>query len=187
LKHIGSAIKSFAESWWAIAAIALLTTGVVYQHWNVTHPSRIRDIVTAGEHLPSVLLEGLDRQPITLDWSVDSRSTVLYVFAPSCPWCARNLDAIRALVDDASSRYRFVGISLTRDGLSDYLEKTQYQFPIYVADRGAERLKLRGTPETIVVSPAGRVVKVWLGAYGPATASDISKTFAVNVSAIPLR
>jgi len=93
--------------------------------------------------------------------------TVLYVFRPSCIWCARNEGSIHALSRGASKRFRFIGVSLTSDGLAEFLTAHQFEFPVVtnLAPNVRAQYKLTGTPETIVVSPAGRVLKVWSGAY----------------------
>jgi hypothetical protein len=59
----------------------------------------------------------------TLDYSNVQVPTVLYVFTPQCSWCAKNVDNLRTLIADSGHGYRVVGISLTTQGLKEYLEK----------------------------------------------------------------
>jgi hypothetical protein len=92
--------------------------------------------------------------------------TVLYVFTPTCGWCERNLDNIRALRSQSTGRYEFIGVSLTPDGLDDYLKRAELGMRIVIGDDGFRRLyKIASTPTTIVVSAQGKVEGVWAGAY----------------------
>jgi hypothetical protein len=93
---------------------------------------------------------------------------------------------VKALIEGASPSYRFIGVSLIRDGLVEYLTKARLQLPVYVANSATRALKLRGTPETIFISSQGIVKKVWLGAYSGKTSTDIENTFAVKLPAVHL-
>lgn len=174
-------LRKFAESWWSIIVIASLTGGIIYQRWEFTH--RVAPpVLAAGERPPAPVLEDLQRNRAPFTWASDGRPTVVYFMSPTCVWCKRNLESIRALAVAASDKYRFVGISSTRDGLREYLEKAQYPFPVYFADAAASReLKLSVTPETILVSAEGVVVNDWRGAYGPDVVSSIQEVFGVTL------
>src|SRR5665213_3539439 len=41
----------------------------------------------------------------------NGKPTVLYIMAPTCHWCAENIENIRALAKAAGSQYGFIGIS----------------------------------------------------------------------------
>lgn len=172
-------LRKFAESWWSIVVIAGLTGGIIYQRWEFSH--RLAPQMWAvGERPPAPVLEDLQQNRATFTWASDGRPTVVYFMSPTCIWCKRNLESIRALAVAASDKYRFVGISSTRDGLPEYLEKAQYPFPVYFADATARKaLKLSVTPETILISSEGVVVNDWRGAYGPDVVSSLHEVFAV--------
>jgi hypothetical protein len=57
--------------------------------------------------------------------------TVLYVFTPPCVWCARNADNFKSLANRESADYRFIGISLSEQGLTDYVAKNNLTLPVY--------------------------------------------------------
>ena len=105
--------------------------------------------------------------------------TVLYFFTPSCKWCVRNLDNVRALAKVAEAgRFRLIGISLSSaDGLNEYVIKEQLHFPIYFdASAGAMAAYVTGvTPETLVVSREGKLERSWRGAYGGAVKSQVEE------------
>jgi hypothetical protein len=137
-------------------------------------------MLAVGERPPAPVLEDLKQNRSPLNWKSDGRPTVVYFISPTCPWCKRNLESIRALAAAASDKYRFVGISSTLDGLPEYLEKAQYPFPVYFADATARKaLKLSVTPETILISSEGVVVNDWQGAYGPDVVSSLQDVFGV--------
>jgi len=77
------------------------------------------------------------------------------------------MDNFKALVDQENSQYRFIAVSLSRHGLAEYVAKNDLNLPVYT-DLSAETqkaYKLGGTPQTIVVSPEGRLLQNWGGAY----------------------
>jgi peroxiredoxin len=108
---------------------------------------------------------------------------VLYVFTPQCPWCSRNLDNLRALVSQKRDSYRFIGLSLTDDGLTEYLARNKLDLPVYVtpAEETKQEYKLGNTPQTIVISPGGKVVQNWVGAYAGPKQAEVENFFGVKL------
>ena len=104
--------------------------------------------------------------------------TVIYVFRPGCPWCERNEKAINFLNTQVSKRYKLIGLSLSDDGLTEFLKAHPVSFPVYhnLSPSAVAALHLGTTPETIVVSPTGRILASWNGAYLGAT-KVVSKGF----------
>jgi hypothetical protein len=96
----------------------------------------------------------------------DGKPTVLYIMAPTCPWCAKNIENIRALANAAGSEYRFLGVSNTPKGLADHLEAKPLPFPVYAVDMDhlPKGFDPGPTPQTVLVGADGRVEKVWRGA-----------------------
>ena len=136
-----------------------------------------------GDKVPSLTAKDPQGQTAVLDYGGTNLPTVLFVITPSCGWCAKNMANMKALADKASTRYRFVALSLSPDKLADYVVKNQIQFPVYT-DLPFEPIrdyKLGGTPETIVVSPEGEVLKVWSGAYADDMQKDIESYFGVSL------
>lgn len=176
---------AFAQSWWPVMIIALLVSAVLFQQWHYTHPSP-PPLLQVGDQIPAAIsLETARRQPAKIEWKADSRPTILYVFRPDCIWCARNLEAERTVAEQASG-YRFIGLSTTADGLTEYLDRNHLTFPVFADPnaRSAKLLKLSITPETIVISPDGIVQKVWLGAYLGENAKSVEKMFGVKLPAV---
>lgn len=179
--------KKIADSWWPILAIALLLAGINYQRWQYTHPKTVSPIQT-GDRITRVALETTDKHKVWLDWSDDSKSTVVYLFTPTCAWCKRNLEAMRTLANSAST-YRFIAISLDEAGVKDYIAANHLTMPVYIATDTASKRQLgaRGTPSTLVVSPQGIVAHYWRGVYYGKTAEEIQKAFGVRLPAVALK
>ena len=176
-------VASFTQSWWAVAVIAALMSVILYQRWQGGHPARPQAL-RVGEHLPAIMFESMEGQPVRIVWETAAGPTVLYAFTPGCTWCKRNTESLRALADGASPQYRFIGVSLAREGLKDYLDTARFKFPVYIAAAERGRLKLSVTPETIVVSPNGTIAAVWLGAYRISNAASIAQHFGFKLPVV---
>jgi peroxiredoxin len=111
------------------------------------------------------------------------KTVVLYFFRPKCHWCATNIENIRSLSVQRSSDIRFIGIATTGEGLSASLEKLPLPFPVFVIDDPSElrQVDLLGTPQTVEISPSGKVVNNWVGAFQPSTSAAIEKRFAIRL------
>lgn len=111
------------------------------------------------------------------------RPTVLYFFQPGCSWCERNHEAIVALHEQKSDAFRFVGVSLSDIGLSEYLERQPLPFDVVT---GLPRdilatYQLGGTPRTMVIGPDGLITGNYFGAYFGSTARSIDREFEVDL------
>jgi peroxiredoxin len=172
--------------------LAMLVASVLI---NVTLAHKLRHFNDLVGPLPDHLLksgtlapsfEAVDlrgqAQLITYD-KQGSRSTVLYVFTPPCPWCARNMDNIEALADKAGTQYRFVALSLSAEGLADYVSTNEFKLAVYsgLSPETVKTYKLGSTPQTIVISPEGKVLQNWIGAYTGDQKSQVEAFFHVTL------
>lgn len=137
--------------------------------------------------LPAALqLVTAEGKPVTISFASDTRPTVLYVLSPLCEWCRRNEKDMRELVGATRHSFRYVGLSSVPNGLKQYIAKGEAPFPVYYVKSQALRRKLgiMGTPETIVVSPKGRVVRVWEGAYLKSNLKKVDAFFGVKLTGV---
>lgn len=137
-----------------------------------------------GSQLLEIAGETADGQSALVSMGRDHKPTVLYVFSPTCVWCARNLNNIRALVRLRSADFRFVGLSLSQsDKLGAHLRQSSPGMESIAIPDVAEatQLRLGATPETIVIGSNGTVQKNWIGAYSGATLGDIQSYFRVSL------
>jgi peroxiredoxin len=146
---------------------------------HVKGESKLRE----GDSVPAITATDMNGSAVTLDYKGENLPRVLYVFKPSCTWCTRNLPNVKTLADNTRNKYQFIGLSLSRDKLQDYVASHGFNFPIYsdLSQAIIGAYKLGGTPETIVISPEGQVLKRWLGAYNGAIQRQIEEFFNVNL------
>ena len=62
-----------------------------------------------GTIVPTISAKDMDGADVRLNWDSDYRPTVVYFFAPTCGWCARNLANIKRLIEMRHLDYRFDG------------------------------------------------------------------------------
>jgi len=125
----------------------------------------------------------MDGKPLTISYDGTNKPTVLYVISPSCIWCRRNQANINKLMDSKAGDFRFIGLSLGDSGLKEYIEEHHFKFPVYTGlkEETIRLLGLGGTPETIVVSPEGKILKVWVGAYVERLRPEVEAFFGVEL------
>ena len=139
-----------------------------------------------GETVPAVEAHSVLGERMTLSYADDSRPTVLYVFAPGCGWCQKNAESIRSLFAAHGKDYRFAGVSLDDSDLNSHVGTGALPFPVYgkIPASVRERYKLGPTPQTIVISPQGKVLANWPGAYVGNTQTQVEAFFGVKLPQI---
>lgn len=93
-----------------------------------------------------------------------SEGLVLYVISPVCPYCEQDCNNIRSIAAK-KQKTRFVGLSTQGRNLDTFLRGCQLPFPVYVASSSslADPSDLNVTPQTIVFSSEGAVLRNWVG------------------------
>jgi peroxiredoxin len=136
-----------------------------------------------GDAVPDIVGYAVDGHEQTLKYSEVNVPTVLYVFTPQCGWCRKNIENLRALINNSGTRYRVVGISLTSVDLAAYLDHEHLVFPVYtgLTDATKAAYKLGGTPTTIIVSPNSTVLKAWSGVYEEPVRTEIQGFLKVRL------
>jgi len=177
------------------ATVSMTVALVVSVTLNVLLAHRVRSLVhqrsarvaeyqlKIGTTVPAITAQRLAGQQEIISYQETNQPTVLYIFTPGCLWCARNIESFKTLAKKESSQYRFIGISLSEQGLADYVAKNDLKLPIY-SRLSAETLKtykLGSTPETIVVSPESRVLEDWAGAYAGDQQSQVEAFFRISL------
>jgi len=140
-----------------------------------------------GKALPPLPVQDLQGHKQVVQYDTGA-PVVLYVFAPSCGWCNRNAPNIAALARAKSSAFRFIGLSLTSRDASTFVRQHGMDFPVYVTTDQAvfTSLGLGSTPQTLVVSSAGRVMKNWVGAYDGELRSEIETFFGMGLPGLTI-
>lgn len=139
-----------------------------------------------GDLVPPIQANDLDGHTVTVDYSASSLTTIMYIFTPNCSWCTRNIENIKTLLDQTAGTYRFIGLSLSKDKLRDYVSQNDLSFSVY-CEASAEAIsayKMGGTPRTLVVSTEGRILKNWFGAYRGNLKREVEEYFKVSLPGV---
>lgn len=135
-----------------------------------------------GERIAQLTVKRLDGTEQAISFSDTDRPTVLYVFSLTCVWSRRNADRVQALAKATSSTHRFIGLSL-RDVVDAPLDAEQQKlgFSVFkgVSSETVKSMGLGSTPQTIVVSPQGIVLKNWVGFYDGELKNQVESYFRV--------
>lgn len=186
--------KGLARRLWSVEAFltALLVCSVALNVYLTFKVKRYENVVSSlkgegslavGSSVPSIEAKDLDGRTATLAFNGEGAPTVLYVFRPECGWCERNSQSVNALAAQAGDKYRFVGLSLSSKELKEYAARHGIKFPVYtdLPFSVTSAYKLSGTPQTIIVSPDGRVVRNWMGAYTGEFQHEVESFFGVSL------
>lgn len=161
----------------------------VYLGWSVASLKN----TLAARAKPPELAEGMLVQHIvvsdlygeqqSLSLTDTGKPTVLYVLSPACKWCERNMQNIRVLASLRGESFRFIALSLDEKNLDEYVAGNHFTFPVYKRPTPdtIRELGLESTPQTIIVSPDGRVAKNWVGAYGERLRPEVEAYFGVEL------
>ena len=171
-----------------VALVASLALNVLLAHkvrsLTNAQSARIADrLLTVGAVVPPITVTRLGGQQEVVSYQGSNEATVLYIFTPSCVWCARNLDNFKTLLNQKSSQYRVIGLSLSDEGLPEYVANNGLNLPIYfsLSKETKDAYKLSGTPQTIVISPEGKVLQDWAGAYVGDQKTQVEAFFHVSL------
>jgi peroxiredoxin len=145
--------------------------------------SRQDRLLKIGTMVPPIAAKRLDGEPGLISYQGAQQSTVLYIFTPPCSWCGRNMENFKTLLDKGRGQYHFVGLSLSEKDLTEYVEKNDLKLPIYsgLSPETLTTYKLGNTPQTIVISPEGKVLQDWAGAYVGDLRSQVEAFFHVTL------
>ena len=165
----------------------LLGTLLAVSNWRLVRENRRLDAevhlyeslrhTQVGAVLPALHGKGLDGQDLTVSYADVSRRTLLMVFSPTCPHCKRNwpewLDVARNAPDN-----RVVFANVGGPLPPNFSDLYSFDSAPVIAEASPESIlqySLLEFPLTILISPAGRVERVWVGELAPADVSDIKK------------
>jgi peroxiredoxin len=138
-----------------------------------------------GDQAPPIQGKDVTGQPITVMHIGSDAPSIIYIFTPSCKWCTRNLSNIKTLLAQTRENHRFIGLSLSSDGLKEYATQHDLVFPIYTDLTGNSASAYKGgTPRTLVVSPGGTILKSWFGAYTGELQREVEEYFKIRLPGV---
>lgn len=156
---------------------------------NVLQAQRIRALVSPIPNTPAaigrtaVLVEGFSRSGVArLAALKGSLPTVLYFFSPTCVYCERNWDNVKALEAGGKGRYRVLMVTTSRN-TDSYLRARGLTIDVIEGITEATRngLGLSATPETVVVSAEGLITHVWSGPFSARPKRQIEQLLDVSL------
>jgi peroxiredoxin len=171
------------DGWFVLALLAISLAANVYLGTKATfsHGAAAPALV-AGMKAPRLYAEEINGTKVAIDWSSDTRPTLLYVFSPSCVWCQRNFANFEALSRARKSDFRIIGLSTSSEGLKKYVEEHKLGYTVYTnPDFAKDRDLLRGTPTTFLISPEATIKEVWGGAYTGSMKEQIEARLGVKL------
>jgi peroxiredoxin len=139
-----------------------------------------------GELLPTLNGSDIYGNRLSLRYNEERRKTVLFVFSPRCIFSLEIMpewqEVIHAINKDA---FRMVGVTTIIEGTREY-----------AADQGLSAMPILArpdpdvkdayhfarTPQTILISPEGKIEKVWLGPIRKEQQGEIEQALGVKLS-----
>lgn len=139
--------------------------------------------LSEGDNVPNIVGRDVNGAPAEINIKERHMKTILYVFRPDCQWCERNLGNLQELVLHLPNGYRLIGLSLSNEGLAKYVQEKRLSFPIHteLAFDVTAAYKLGATPQTIIISEDGKVLKQWRGAYVENTRQEVERYFGIQL------
>lgn len=139
-----------------------------------------------GTSVQPLKVNSLEGRQEVISYADSQVPIVLYVFTPECAWCTRNLDNIKSLASQKQGAYRFIALSLANNGVKEYATQSRLDLPIFIglSEEARQEYKLGTTPQTIVVSPEGKILQNWIGAYVGRQQAEIESFFGVHLPGI---
>jgi hypothetical protein len=184
----------FGTIWRAIGSHAVWTLLIVSLGLNLLQNQRLQGTAHAreqlplpGTRLPAIDVVSAGAQEMRLEYNAQSLPTILYYFSPSCGWCERNWNSVSALERATRGRYRFVAVT-TAGETARRDRASRLPVPTYWGLSESQRLahEFAGTPHTVAVSPDGRVLQSWSGAYVRNVRVDVERYFQVQLPEVKL-
>jgi len=142
-------------------------------------------VLKEGSLISSLDVSDLSGRTLRINLASRGLPTLLYVLRPTCIYCERNAITVNKLARQVRGRYQLVGLSLSTAGLGEFVANHHIEFPVYtgVSESVRHEYGLNNTPETILVSPDGRVEKVWFGAYTDDVGVGIERALNIRLLA----
>ena len=141
-----------------------------------------------GSQVPTINAKDLAGDSYSIEYSNVGIPTILYIFTPECSWCLRNLQNIKTIASQTSGKYRLIGLSLSSKKVKDYVAQNNLDFLILtdVTSETLKAYKFGGTPQTLIISPEGDVLKNWNGAYMDNLKKEVDEYLQVNLPGLPV-
>jgi hypothetical protein len=153
--------------------------------------AHLREIVRsiqAGRSLPKVKAPPFNAKSMdgsTITFAFPREMLILYAFSPTCVWSRRNHPNAVSLSKKLGSRADFVAVSLidSKTLLETYVTEHRSSFPVLFAVTPALKkdLQMGITPQLLVLSPVGELLKVWSGPFVDRNREEIETFLHIKI------
>lgn len=141
-----------------------------------------REVLKVGSQMQPAEVVSANKSTEHLRYSDTTLPTVVYVMSPECVWCRRNTQNMNALVAQSGRSYRVVIVSSQGDGIDNFRRAYGVTANIWpLAANVDNALRELPTPTTLLVSPTGKILAKWSGAFGDSVRTDIQKQLNVTL------
>ena len=126
----------------------------------------------------------LDGNTKTIEYGRDRRRTLLLVFTPTCPWCAKNWPNWAAIVKSVDpAGVRIVAVDLSSTVTKEFA--LEHELPVESVlyrpePKDVRDYKLTLTPQTLLIDRNGVVEKVWTGLFDSEQQPEITSALSLS-------
>jgi hypothetical protein len=110
---------------------------------------------------------------------------LLYVFRPGSGFVATNTSPMRVLWEHLQKRYEFVGISLQKEQLDEFLAANQLPFEVLIFknyhDPTLKSYGFGASPALYLISVNGKIERAWGGVLVGPTKVDVEAFFGLKL------
>jgi hypothetical protein len=185
-RQIAQEVRS---TWSALTQHGVIVIVVLSLVVNVVQDQRLRALSlparpqTARDRITTIDVVDHAGVPVRVAFGADTRATILYFFSASCRWCEVNWQAVAELERAVGDRYRIVALS-TSASIAPVIDRHRLTFAVYggLPETVRRALGFGGTPHTVVVSPEGRIVQSWVGAFRGNVRRQLERHFGVRLT-----
>jgi len=166
-----------------VAFVGLMGGNVLLLRQNRELTQAVREyhaqlVLQEGMRVPTLAGQTYRGDRLAVEYGRDRPKTVLLVYSPTCPVCEENWPNWSPLIKAAEhSRTRIIAVDLTGKSRADFLAAHGLNNVPVIASPSPEAIlayRFRYTPETIVISPEGKVERAWIGVLQDEAAKAIA-------------
>ena len=143
--------------------------------------------VPLGTQVPDLAGFDVSGRHISVAYGQNQPKVLLFVFSPSCQFCAQNWPKWWQLFPSIDrSNVRPVGVDVSSTATPDYINEHRLnEMPVLTQldPKDTVGYHLRLTPQTILVDGNGRVEKVWSGVLDDNNVAEIERMAGKSMAA----
>ena len=162
-----------------VLCVAMTAANIFLLHSNKELRAKTRTVaeVPVGKSVKSI--SGMDFLNTPVSITTRSRSTVLMLYSPTCPYCEKNWPSWSSVISHLQDRnVTLATVDLTASATPEFIaaKKTGRALAIKKLDPADfVALDLNLTPQTILIGGDSKVQKVWTGVLKPSDLETLLK------------